>query len=443
MKKSTKLLAVLSAAAVMSAAAPAFLTGAGTTVFAAGAGWVEEDGSWRYYDDDSYYLSDTWKKKGNDWYYLDSDGYITTEEEVDEYYVDSEGKRVYNTWISEDNEDSWGDDDAPETYWYYYGNNGKKVVSKWQSIDNKWYYFNEDGYMLTGKVEIEGATYYLGEEGDGARKTGWIQLEETDDNYEDEYSWFYFENSGKMVDNYVDKKINGDYYTFINGRMQKGWVQVEKPSATASEAAHPMAGYQYYEEENGKRANGWYEICGVEDISDDGELYRFYFKNGKPYYAEKGVQVFTVDSKKYGFNEKGEMQTDLQVVTLDDGTTANYYFGDDGVMRTGKQTIFNEDDGEEQTWFFYTDGTRKGQGYNGVRDNTLYISGRRQEADADLRLAPVEFEGNRYLVNVVGTVQKASSSSNSKTRPELGDGFKDYKDDNGTIWVVNTSGIIQ
>ena len=443
MKKQVRLLAVLSAAAVMSVAAPAFSMNAVDTVFAAGAGWVEEDGEWRYSDGDGYYLSDTWKKRGEDWYYLDSDGNITKEEQVDEYYVDGTGKRVYDTWISEDNEDSWGDDDAPETYWYYYGGNGKRVVSKWQSINDKWYYFNDDGHMMTGKVEIDGFTYYLGEEGDGARKTGWIQLEETDENSDEEFAWFYFENSGKMVDNYVDKKINGDYYTFINGRLQKGWVQVEKPTATESEAVHPMAGYQYYEEEAGKRANGWFEINGVEGISDEDEVYKFYFKNGKPFYAEKGVQVFSVDSRKYGFNEKGEMQTDLQVVTLDDGTTANYYFGEDGVMRTGKQTIYDEDLGDNQVWFFYTDGTRKGQGYNGVRDNTLYINGLRQDADSDLRLAPVEFEGKRYLVNVSGTIQKASSSSKSSAKPELGNGFKDYKDANGVVWTVDSNGSIQ
>ena len=297
--------------------------------------------------------------------------------------------------------------------------------------------------MMTGKVEIDGFTYYLGEEGDGVRKTGWVQLEETDENSDEEFAWFYFENSGKMVDNYVDKKINGDYYTFINGRLQKGWVQVEKPTATESEAVHPMAGYQYYEEEGGKRANGWYEINGVDGISDEDELYKFYFKNGKPFYAEKGVQVFSVDSRKYGFNEKGEMQTDLQVVTLDDGTTANYYFGEDGVMRTGKQTIYDEDLGDNQVWFFYTDGTRKGQGYNGIRDNTLYISGLRQDADSDLRIAPVEFEGKRYLVNVSGTIQKSSSSSKSSVKPELGNGFKDYKDANGVVWTVDTTGTIQ
>lgn len=442
MKKQTRLLAVLSTAAVMSVVAPAFNMNAADTVFAGTTGWVEEDGDWRYYDDDGYYLSDTWKKQGDDWYYLDSDGNITREEAVDEYYVNAEGKRVYDTWVSEDNEDSWGDDE-PETYWYYYGRSGKMTVGKWQSINDKWYYFDEDGRMLTGKVDIDGSTYYLGEENDGVRKTGWIQLEETDEDSEDEFSWYYFESSGKMVNNQIDKKINGEYYTFINGRLQKGWVKVGAADATASEASPAISSYQYYEEENGKRAEGWYEMTGVEGISDEDELYRFYFKNGKPYYAEKGIQVFSVDSRKFGFNEKGEMQTDLQSVTLEDGKTANFYFGDDGVMRTGKQTIYDEDLGENQVWYFHTDGSRKGQGYNGVRDNILYIDGLRQEADADLRLAPVEFEGNRYLVNTSGSIQKASSSSKSNSKPELGDGFKDYKDDNDVVWVVNTKGIIQ
>ena len=29
------------------------------------------------------------------------------------------------------------------------------------------------------------------------------------------------------------------------------------------------------------------------------------------------------------------------------------------------------------------------------------------------------------------------------TKPELGNGFKDYKDENDKIWVVNTEGMIQ
>ena len=73
----------------------------------------------------------------------------------------------------------------------------------------------------------------------------------------------------------------------------------------------------------------------------------------------------------------------------------------------------------------------------------LYVYGLRQEADKDLRFAPVTLDDKQYLVNANGVVQKASSSSKSSTKPELGNGFKDYKDENDKIWVVNTEGMIQ
>ncbi len=159
--------------------------------------------------------------------------------------------------------------------------------------------------------------------------------------------------------------------------------------------------------------------------------------------AENGIQVFTIDSKKYAFNEKGEMQTGKQVITLEDGQTANAYFGADGVMRTGKQTIYDEDLGENQTWFFHTDGTQKGQGFHGIRDNAIYIYGLRQQAASDLRYDTVDFEGSTYLVNASGSIQKASSTSKSTEKPDLGNGFKDIKDGNGRVWVVDVNGIVQ
>ena len=137
------------------------------------------------------------------------------------------------------------------------------------------------------------------------------------------------------------------------------------------------------------------------------------------------------------------MQTGKQVVNLEEGGIANFYFGDDGIMKTGKQAIFDEDLGETQNWYFHTEGSRKGQGFHGVKDNVLYIYGLRQEADTDLRFAPVELDGKQYLINTNGAVQKAGSSSKSTAKPELGSGFKDFKDENGTVWTVNTEGVIQ
>lgn len=494
MNKHHKLLAVLSTAAAMSAATPALalsIPGSVSTVLAATTGWLTEDGELRYKDSEGYYLTDSWKKKDGEWYYLNEDGYISRSSMIDEYYVNEEGRRVINQWISEANEDEW-DSEAPDTYWYYYGKDGRSVISKWQEIDGKNYYFNEEGHMQTGMLELNGFTYYLGEEGDGVMKTGWIELENEDEELDQDTVWHFFDNNGRMVMNQIDRKINGSYYTFQNGILQTGWFRLPETApaqtgdsqnentltdnsttantATASntaakssetsnadaaaessetsnadavaQTAPAIASYRYYEAD-GKRGNGWYQMEGAPEISEEGETFTFYIKNGRPYYAAKGVQVFTVDSKRFGFNERGELQTGLQSVITEDGQTANYYFGDDGVMKTGKQTIYDEALGENQTWFFYTDGGNKGRGFHGVRDNNVYVQGLRLDADRDLRYAPAQLDGVSYLVGTNGAIQKASSSSKSAAKPELGNGYKDVKDSNDKTWTVDTNGIIQ
>jgi hypothetical protein len=227
--------------------------------------------------------------------------------------------------------------------------------------------------------------------------------------------------------------------------MQTGWYQLPVTATDSEAAAKPdtAAGYQYYDPNSGARVTGWKEIEGIAALSEEGEIYTFYFKNGAPYCAANGLEIFTIDSKKYAFNTKGEMQTGLKSINLEEGAAANFYFGTDGVMATGKQTIYNEDLDENQIWFFLTEGTKKGQGVNGIRDNVLYEYGLRKEADADLKLAPVSFDGKQYLVNANGNLQKAASSSKSATKPELGAGYKDYKDSNDKVWVVDVNGIIQ
>ena len=247
-----------------------------------------------------------------------------------------------------------------------------------------------------------------------------------------------------MIVNQVDRKIGSHYYTFENGILKTGWYQL--PAAPAAEentetatdsnaegAAEPAAlsvgDFQYYEED-GKRAEGWYQIEGAPGISEEGEIFTFYFKKGSPYHASEGIQTFNISSKRYAFNTRGEMMTGLQVVTTESGSTANYYCGDDDLD-------------ENQTWIFLTEGGNKGQGFHGVRDNHVYRQGLRLDAERDLRYAPVELDGVQYLVNPSGTIQKASSSSKSDAKPELGKGFKDYKDSNDKIWTVNTSGVIQ
>ena len=451
MKKQTRYLAVMSAAAFMTIV-PA-LTGHIQTALAADCGWTEENGSMVFYDEDGDLVTDSWRKEGDAWYYLNEDGHVSLNQKIDEYYVGADGKMVKNSWIELANEEEMDSPEAPASFWYYFGSDGKSVTSDWLKQNEKWYYFNESGHMTTGKVNIDGATYYMGNENDGTMKTGWIKLEENASNPDATEGWYYFNPNGKMVETQYDKKIGGDYYTFIDGKMQTGWVEMPKAAdgtalaaATDSNAAEvTVADYQYYGAAgDGKRANGWHTIEGIDGVHDMEETYTFYFKNGKALHASvDGNELFTIAGKKYAFNNLGAMQTGRQIVTIGDGEIANFYFGEDGIMKTGKQSIYNEETGETESWFFHSEGEKRGQGFHGLKDNTLYVYGKRQEATSDQKYAPAVLNETTYLVNTSGSVQKASASSTSASRPELGRGHKDFKDANGKIWVTDVNGIVK
>ena len=44
-------------------------------------------------------------------------------------------------------------------------------MSRWQKIDGKWYYFNKNGYVVTGWQQLSGKWYFFNK--DGSMKTGW------------------------------------------------------------------------------------------------------------------------------------------------------------------------------------------------------------------------------------------------------------------------------
>ena len=134
--------------------------------------------------------------------------------------------------------------------------------------------------------------------------------------------------------------------------------------------------------------------------------------------GKEDLEIFTIDSKKYAFNTAGEMQTGKQSIRLSDGTAANYYFDEEGIMKPGNRPFMMRTLGRPRTGSSTQKAVKKGQGYHGIKDNTLYVNGLRQEADKDLRFAPVSLDDTRYLVNVNGAVQKAGSTSKSASRPE-------------------------
>ena len=447
MRKQTKLVAVLSAAALLA-------VGASMTSF---AGWEkDEDGIWHYYDSDDEMVEDEWRKDGSKWFYLDEDGNMATDTWVDdEYYVGSDGAMLKNAWIKTTPDDDVSDPDDDGDHWYYFDNKGKKVTDDDQKINGKTYYFDEDGEMLYGWHEESGDVFYLGTEDEGWRaENQWLWLEKPGDADEDEdeeqiltcadedecddEGWYWFGSSGKMYKDAGKKKVNGRYYMFNeHGQMLYEWINNKKVevgtpgnahldgNATAGSATiDDMLYYNIVEE--GWRGDGWYEIDGSEDVGEDSDTDWYFFDDGEAEHAdadgsdfatydEDGAAVHVarikVDSSKgkkyFAFNEKGQMQTGLQYMAEDKGF---YYFDENGYMQDGKVSDVECDD-DTYNFYFNTKNGSNGQGYTGEKDNYLYFNGKRLEADDDYRL--YYLDGDIYLVNNKGKIQ-SSKSDNKK-----------------------------
>ena len=427
MRKQTKLVAVLSASALLA-------LGASMTSFAA-TGWTEENGTWVYYDNDGYQVTDTWKKSGNYWFWLNSDGEMATNELVEDdgdyYYVDSNGAMVTNRWIQLENDDA--DEDDSEYVWYYFQNNGKAYTASegdsvsFKTINGKKYTFDDEGKMLWGWVDQNGdrvtdeadwatGLYYCGTADDGAQVTGWAKLHVLDESVEERFNdredeeeqdyWFYFNSNGKKVyataDNindgvYVTKTINGHKYAFDDaGVMMFEWT--DEFATTTEDSTATASTWQYYNDrEAGNRAKGWFYEIPAEKLDgsayDDAEAKWFYSKNDGTLYANV---IKTINGKKYAFNDKGEMLSGLQAIKFDSagnmiesykvdeeseldkyvdknsGRYAGsawdiYYFGDsaDGAMKLSSQNV--EIDGEVYNFYFMKTGENKGKGFGSDR----------------------------------------------------------------------------
>ena len=432
MRKQTKLVAVLSAAALLA-------LGASMTSFA--AGWEKDDaGVWHYYDEDDELVTGEWKKDGGKWFYLDDDGDMLTSDWVDdEYYVGEDGAMLVNSWIKTYPDEDIDDPEDDGEKWFYFGSKGKKTTSEMKKINGKHYFFDEDGEMQDGWYDTgDGDVYYLGEEDDGARTSGWLWLErpEAEDNLTtdcdedcdicDEEGWYYFGSNGKMYKDEAKKKVNGKYYYFNeDGQMLYEWINGAKISAGSNaqldgnlaEGESATIGEMIYTNvvEEGWRADGWYEIDGSEDVGTENDTDWYYFKKGeakKATWAEDNtgmtddgdavvVARIKVENKYFAFNEKGQMQTGLQYIYAQ---KKFYYFDDNGYQKTGKvASVECEDD--DYTFYFQTKNGGNGQGVTGEKSGYLYWNGIRLEADDDYRIYKVD--GDYYLVNNKGKLQKS------------------------------------
>ena len=166
--------------------------------------WVKIGNTWYYMNPSSGAMQTGWLKLGSTWYYLNADGTMAADTWIGDYYVNADG-----AWVpgKEKPVDKWINTSGR---WWYRHADGSYTKSNWEQIGNQWYYFDKDGWMVTGWLKLSDTWYYMNTS--GARVSNcWTWVGD---------SCYYFDKEGKMA---ADTWI-GDYYVNADG----AWVPGQK-----------------------------------------------------------------------------------------------------------------------------------------------------------------------------------------------------------------------
>ena len=228
-----------------------------------------------------------WQEIDQEMYYFNESGILQCDQWIDNHYVGLDGKMAKNQWIND----------------RYVDSNGLWQQNCWVNND-KWLYRYGDGTYAQNKFEvINGSTYYF--DADGYMVTGWRVINQ---------NWYYFNVSGCMATN----TWVGNYYLGIDGVMARNtWIDNVYVDASG------------LRQQNGWIYNGrwWYRY-------GDGSYpcSKFDVINGSTYYFDDAGYMVTgwksIESNWYYFNASGCMLTNAWV--------GNYYLGSNGIMATNQ-----------------------------------------------------------------------------------------------------------
>ena len=184
-------------------------------------GWLKLDGIWYYFNTSGARISNCWYWIGNQCYYFDKDGKMASDTWVGEYYVNASG-----AWVpgKEKPVDKWINSSGR---WWYRHADGSYIKSNWETIGGQNYYFDKDGWMVTGWLKLNNIWYYLNTS--GARVSdGWYWVGN---------QCYYFDKDGKMAsDTWV-----GEYYVNVSGAWEPGKKKENNESVQKPEQKPAMA----------------------------------------------------------------------------------------------------------------------------------------------------------------------------------------------------------
>ena len=301
-----------------------------------------------------------WQEIDQEMYYFNEQGILQCDQWIDNHYVGFDGRMAKNQWI----QDRYVDD------------NGLWQENRWVN-NGKWLYRYGDGTYAQNKFEvINGSTYYF--DADGYMVTGWSAIES---------NWYYFNASGCMVTN----AWVGNYYLGSDGVMARNtWIDNVYVDASG------------LRQQNGWIYNGrwWYRY-------GDGSYpcSKFDVINGSTYYFDDAGYMVTgwksIESNWYYFNASGCMVTNDWV--------GNYYLGSDGVMATNTWigSYYVDENGlwspsklvkQNNKWRYrYGDGTYAQNKFEIINGSTYYF-----DVDGNMVIGWQEIDSNWYCFNASG-----------------------------------------
>ena len=263
--------------------------------------WVQSNYSTCYADEKGHMLRNQWI--GNR--YVDSYGKLVTSRWIGDRYVDANGEWKPNGSTSQETKAGWiqtngkwlyqhkdgtytkNDFETIEGQTYYFDENGY-MVTGWQKINNKDYFFNASGFMV--KDTWQGA-YYLGKDGVMLTKAF------TPDGY-------YVGSDGVYVRNQKVTVDGKDYYLNADGKVAK----------------NQWAGDYYLDGNGNPYINRW---AGSYWCGEDGKYVKSsWVDNNKSYVNESGVYVTNQWIGDYYVNASG--------VKVTNAWAGSYWCGEDG-----------------------------------------------------------------------------------------------------------------
>ena len=242
-------------------------------------GWVLEENIWRFYENNAPVLN--WKKIHGKWYYFNKDGIMLSDTIFDGYILTSSGAMVDSGWSK------------LQEKWYYANAYGKISQQKWEKIGGVWYYFDQDGVMLSNTIFDD----YLFTNSGAMAENSWVKQDG---------QWYYALASGKLIKNKWDK-ISGTWYYF---------------NKDATMASNQWQGSYYLKASGAMAEKEW--------IFDKNYDSWFYLKSGGAYAEREWIGSYYL--KAGGYMAKSEWIDDSYY-------KARYYVDENGVYVTGTHKI--------------------------------------------------------------------------------------------------------